>query len=208
MATVKRRYILAVNQDGLNQIVGNGITQTRFGGSWIELQYDDTSIDTPTLDEHMSSLGFTQDDDAGLDTYRLRSPDDNTKTLLISNDGSVSVDPPGEAGNVIAVRKTFAAGGGGADDIVIYNANAPFAARILDVVLFVSTSALLSSATLRDATGGGGNALSDAFGTTSTGVKPNTSLTATRTIAANGTLTLRRSTQAIAGEVIVYLQRI
>ena len=121
-----------------------------------------------------------------------------------------SLISPGDAnglGPVMAIRKAFTAGGGGAaDDVTVYNANAPFGFRILEVQVFVSTAAIASTAQLRNTTGGGGAAILAAFSTTATGrvAFPLTD-TATATVAANGTLVLRRSDNGVAGEVVIYL---
>jgi hypothetical protein len=106
------------------------------------------------------------------------------------------------------IRKAFTAGGGGsADDVTIYSANAPFTFRIVESYAYVSTGVAVATLTLRNATGGGGSALSDAFAATTTGVKYNSALTATSTISASGTLVLRRSDNGVAGEVIVAIQK-
>lgn len=109
---------------------------------------------------------------------------------------------------LLVIRKSFSAGGGGsADDVTIYGANAPFGFRVVDSWLYVLTAVGGSTCTLRDATGGAGNALSDAFSSAATGKKENTALTATRTIAANGTVVLRRSDNGVAGEVFLLAQK-
>ena len=98
---------------------------------------------------------------------------------------------------------TFAAGTpGSADDVTIYSGDAPFAFRILDVTLLTSTLIALSTAQLRDTAGGGGAALSSAMTTAVVGTARNND-TATPTVAANGSVFLRRSDQGVAGEVII-----
>lgn len=113
--------------------------------------------------------------------------------------------PPSWQSNADVLYVAFASGGGGTDDVVIFNGNAPFAFRILDVTLLVSTPALLSTCQLRNATGGGGAAVSSSFGTTVTGTFRN-SVSVTSTIAANGTLVLRRSDSNVVGEVMVTIR--
>jgi hypothetical protein len=109
---------------------------------------------------------------------------------------------------LLTLRKAFTAGGGGAaDDVVIYNANAPFGFRILDAWLFVSTGVALATATLRTATGGGGSAVSDAFVASAAGTIKLSAQQQTNTIAANGTLVLRRSDNGIAGEVVLLIAK-
>lgn len=104
---------------------------------------------------------------------------------------------------VLTIRKAFTAGGGGApDDVVIYSANAP-GLRILGVDLIISTAVALATATLRDATGGGGSAVSAALSAAAAVRVPDLVSTATFTIAPNGTLVLRRSDSGIAGEVVI-----
>lgn len=102
------------------------------------------------------------------------------------------------------IRQAFAAGiGAVADDVVIYNANAPFALRILDAQVLVKTAVALSTATLRNATGGGGSALSDDFDTTAAARVRDTgaAVQETQVIPLGGTLVLRRSKNTVAGEV-------
>lgn len=103
-----------------------------------------------------------------------------------------------------------AGAGGSADDVVIYNANSPFLFRILDVQMIVATAVGGSTVQLQDATGGAGNALSDAFDTASTGRKRDTGTgisNVTKTLAAGGTLSLRRSDSGVAGEIIIWLRK-
>lgn len=105
------------------------------------------------------------------------------------------------------IRVAFAAGGTPAtpDDVTVFSANAPFAFRIVEVRLIVSTAVALSTAQLRDTSGGGGAALSSSYVTAVAGEAAiNASWTATTTVAANGSVFLRRSDQTIAGEVLIY----
>lgn len=95
---------------------------------------------------------------------------------------------------------------GSADDVTIYNANAPFAFRILDVIWLDSTAIALSTVQLRDTSGGGGAALSSALTAAVTGTARNND-TATRTVAANGSVFLRRSDRGVAGEILIVAVR-
>lgn len=109
------------------------------------------------------------------------------------------------------IRVPFTAGGGGADDVVVYNANAPFKFRVLDSLVLVSTAgAGGSTAQLRDAAGGAGNALSMTFSTAAQGLvrDDGTGTTyATQVVTAGGTLALRRTDNTCAGEVIINIRR-
>lgn len=98
---------------------------------------------------------------------------------------------------------------GTADDVTVWNANAPFALRILDATLRVSTAVALSSAALRTASGGGGSVvLPDAaiatqtFSTAAVGPFDDVAV-ATATVAAGGSLFLRRSDRSVVGELIL-----
>lgn len=98
---------------------------------------------------------------------------------------------------------------GTADDVTIWNAAAPFALRILDAQLRVSTAVGGSSAALRTASGGGGSvvlpdpaAATQTFSTAATGVLEDLA-TATATVAAGGSLFLRRSDRSVVGELVL-----
>lgn len=108
-------------------------------------------------------------------------------------------------GPVFTIRNQFVAGTGGApDDVAIIAASAvPFGFRIEDVTLQVSTAVGGSTCQLRTASGGGGAALSSALSSAATGTVRNNDTT-TRTVAANGTVFLRRSDGAVAGTVIAW----
>jgi hypothetical protein len=131
-------------------------------------------------------------------------------TLTVGGDVATTHDAvPGVAAGY-AIRQAFAAGvGATADDVVIYNANAPFALRILDAQLLVKTAVAVSTATLRNATGGGGSPLSDDFDTTAA-VRvrdAGAAVQETQVISLGGTLVLRRSKNTVAGEVILLVTK-
>jgi len=205
MATVTRRYVFEGADAGeLVTVVDPSASVINGSKAWTEIEYDDTiSGITDALDEFMGSFGFTFDANAGKDGIRVRSPDGTDKDIKVDDAGNVFVGGFPVPG-IIVIRVPLVAGTPGTpDDVVIYNANSP-ALRILDTVFYVSASVALATVTLRDATGGGGNALSDAFATSTVGVRRNVSLTATGTIAINGTLVLRRSDRGVAGEAVIY----
>jgi len=91
---------------------------------------------------------------------------------------------------------------GTADDVVVFSANAPFPFRILDRKLYVSTAVAAATAQLRSATAGGGSTLSSAMSVASTGLVLDASTT-TNTVAAGGTLVLRRSDRSMVGELFL-----
>lgn len=98
---------------------------------------------------------------------------------------------------------------GTADDVTIWNANAPFALRVLDATLRVSTAVGASTAALRTASGGGGSvvlpdpaAATQTFSTATTGPHDDVA-TATATVASGGSLFLRRSDRSVVGELIL-----
>lgn len=109
------------------------------------------------------------------------------------------------------VYVSCASGGaaGTADDVTIWNAAAPFAMRIIDAQLRVSTAVGGSSAALRTASGGGGSVVlpdpavaTQTFSTAATGVLEDLA-TATATVALNGSLFLRRSDRSVVGELML-----
>lgn len=127
-------------------------------------------------------------------------PDNIAEPIGSANNGYV--------GAPVLVRKAFTAlTTGTADDVTVLNAIAPWAARIVDCWAVVTTAVGASTLTLRTAAAGGGSALSSALDSGTTGVKRNNATAATGTIAANGSLYLRRSDRAVAGEVYVLLLR-
>ena len=106
-------------------------------------------------------------------------------------------------GVVFSIRVSFAAGGGGAaDDVAIYNAAAPFPFRITDVELITVVGVVGATGQLRSASGGGGTTLSSAMAAATPGTTRNND-SATRTVALNGSIFLRRSDSGFAGEVVI-----
>lgn len=136
------------------------------------------------------SIGSDQIDDGGV------APDD----LAVADASGVAP--------LLVIRKAFTAGiTGSADDVSIFSANAPFGFRIVDAWINVATTKSAATVTVRDATAGGGTALSDALSVASSGVVRNTSLTATQTVAKDGSLVLRRSDRACAGELFLLVAK-
>lgn len=115
-----------------------------------------------------------------------------------------------------AIRVACPSGGGAGtpDDVIVFNANAPFSFRILRAEMRVSTSVGGSSAALRTALAGGGTVvLPDAavatrtFATAAQGYFSDAAL-ATATVAALDTLVLRRSDRSVVGELVLYCMKI
>lgn len=116
-------------------------------------------------------------------------------------------------GATFAVYHAFTASGatGTLIDVTVWNANAPFALRILGAELRVSVSGGTASA-LRTASGGGGSvvlpdvaAATQTFSTAATGRKFDAAA-ATATIAANGSLFFNVD-RAVTGEVVLFCVR-
>jgi hypothetical protein len=108
------------------------------------------------------------------------------------------------------IANSFVVGVGGvADDYIIYDANAPFPFRILDIQVLVSTAVSGGILTLRNAKTGAGVALSDGFTSASLGRQwDGGSILTTPVIPAGGTLVLRRSNNLCAGELLVFTVRV
>jgi hypothetical protein len=107
----------------------------------------------------------------------------------------------------------YTAGAGGApDDVTVYNADAPFKFRILDVYSLVATGdGAGGNVQLRDTSGGAGNVLSKAFSSNAAGSdREDGSATsyATVTVAASGSLYIRRADSGAAGEMILDIIRV
>jgi hypothetical protein len=119
------------------------------------------------------------------------------------------VDPLGIRPYFVIAR-TFVVGiGGGADDIVIYDANAPFPFRVLDAQVLVTTVVPGGTITIRNAKAGGGVALSDDFSTAALGRNWDYGTVGiTPVIPAGGTLVLRRSNNLSAGEMLIPVIRV
>lgn len=187
-------------------------------GFWFYLFYRDTTAFAITLNEN-----------AGATTTSIRCP--GNAAVVFTTQECVRMEyrnsrwrahpqraiMPGFASGGGTVSEPFtvyvpcASGGasGTADDVTVWNAAAPFALRIIDASLLVSTAVALSTAALRTASGGGGSVvLPDAstptvtFSTGTVGPHDQTAV-ATATVASGGSLFLRRSDRSVVGELIL-----
>ena len=107
------------------------------------------------------------------------------------------------------ISLAFAAGGGGAaDDVAVLAANLlAFQVRVIDAWLNTITAVGGATGTLRTASGGGGTALSSAMSAAGANATSRSSLGATQTVAAAGTIFLRRSDSGFSGEVFALVTR-
>ena len=163
-------------------------------GAYADIQA--TAASDAVLRESGSVLGFGTVAQAGL-ANAIISP---AKLAVIASN----------VGSTFSIYLAFAAGGGGAaDDVTIFNGDAPFAFRILKTLPYISTTVAVSSIQVRSATGGGGTALSSLFAATIATEDPviTTPIAATTTVALNGSAFVRRSDSGIAGEVILLCVR-
>jgi hypothetical protein len=98
---------------------------------------------------------------------------------------------------------------GTADDVTVWSANAPYALRILDASLLVSTAVVGSDAALRTAAAGAGTvvlpdiALATRTFTTAAVGPVDAVASATATVALSGSLFLRRSDRSVVGELML-----
>lgn len=134
-----------------------------------------------------------------------------TKTVVAAIDPSgLSVEAPAaplpSLGVLFTVRVEFTAGGGGADDVTIYDADAPFGFRIVDSLVLVDTSAA-GTIQVRTAIAGGGSALTTALSTAVTGTVRNND-TSTKTVAAGASAFAHRTDNTCAGELILFCVRV
>lgn len=138
-------------------------------------------------------------------------PDGNVPTAsAIEAVGPEAISHKDASGLTIGeiINRTFVAGvGGGADDIVIYDGNAPHKLVLEDIVLAVTTNQGGATATIRDAKAGGGNALSSDLDC-STVAKQWDAGSDIHSILPGGTLVLRRSDNRVAGELIVHVVKV
>jgi len=133
--------------------------------------------------------------------------------IITTDPGGGSGGWPGEmpaAGLVPAfgwwVYVPVAAGAGGsADDVTVFNATVPTKVRVADCFLITTTNVASATVTVRDASGGGGNALSSALSANATGTARNNLTAATKTVAQSGSMYLRRSDSGVAGEIWILL---
>ncbi len=163
-------------------------------GAYADIQA--TAASDAVLRESGSVLGFGTVAQAGLGNA-IVSP---AKLAVIASN----------VGSNFSIYVAFAAGAGGAaDDVTIFNGDAPFAFRILKTLPYISTTVAVSSIQVRSATGGGGTALSSLFAATVATEDPviTSPIAATTTVAANGSAFVRRSDSGIAGEVILVCVR-
>lgn len=93
---------------------------------------------------------------------------------------------------------------GTGDDVVAFNANAPFAFRILDVWAEVTTGVAASTLRLWRLAGESGGAYSDAIDSGTSDTRPrDEGTTGSHGVALNGSLHVHRSDRAVAGTVYI-----
>lgn len=168
-------------------------------------------LDNGSSENDRTNLNFLSTTGVGGITLAVADDAGNDELEVTATTLDASISPAKTAvidsgiANTFAIYSSFVAGAGGsADDVTVYNANAPFAFRILKTHVYISTAVGGSSIQARSASGGGGSALSTLFAADVATESPvlTTPITATQTVAANGSLFIRRSDSGIAGEFV------
>lgn len=134
---------------------------------------------------------------------------DGTNWSVVAKSASLDADAAGLSDGQV-IRVAFTAGTPGtADDVTLYAANLPRKYRVLDTQLLITTAIAAQTVQLRDAAAGAGNALSDLFVCTAVGRQRDLGVgiaNVTPTVAANGSIYLRRSDRGLAGEIILWVR--
>ncbi len=154
-----------------------------------------------------ATASLTVTDDSGNDELEITVNVLGVPVSVVNPTHLAVFGTPTNAGVPFIVYVAYAAGGGGAaDDVTVFSASAPFAFRILEAWQVTATAVALATVQARTATGGGGTALTTAMAATVTG-KTSDNSTATTTVAASGSVFLRRSDNGVAGEFIALCVR-
>jgi hypothetical protein len=195
----------------------NIIVAGAFTGS-LAIQVSDDNVNFATVKTLTGPESFAQT--LAVNYMRISRSGNSTGTPVVAvagsfDEGSVASVAPTDAagfGISIGVRVPFPAGGGGVADDVPIVFPAPFSFRILVSAVYVASAGLAgSTGQLRDAPGGGGTALSDAWPLDTTGFKGNAALSATPVVLAGSVVFLRRDLvpdNSAAGEVIMLIQKL
>jgi hypothetical protein len=127
--------------------------------------------------------------------------------LAPASGAATSASP--EIGRLFSVRVPFTAlVTGTADDVTIFASNAPCKFRLLDCFMNVTTLTAGATGTLFTAAAGGGTQCSSALSAAALGKIRDNITTGSQTIAAGGSLYLRRSDRAFAGEIVLICERV
>ncbi len=182
-------------------------------GAGVTVNANDVAVTTPLTDGGKGDITVATNgtvwtiDALAVGSAKL-APDAVTQAKLADN----SVEPANLVASILfgvpfVITQPMTAGAAGtADDVEIYNANAPFALRIIDVWALLNTAIVGSTIQLRSATGGGGSARSSVLSSAATGTVRNND-TATQQVGAAGSLYIRRSDRGVAGRVLILALR-
>lgn len=162
--------------------------------------------------------GLMQAKADGLVSVVVTLTDDEINSGLASTPNSITSDDiqaiaaAAPVGVAQTIKKSFAAGGGGApDDVIVYAANAlPYKFRIVDAYAFISAgNAGGRTLTIRDEAAGAGTSAGTVDCTNLGRVQyaPTSNASAVFTPGATKGLFVRRSDSAIAGEIFITIVR-
>lgn len=152
-------------------------------------------------------------DDGTLEVVQVPGTDDLVAEKQVTAAAVADAAAVGSATGVgvpLVIRKTFTGlVTGTADDVTIFASNAPYKFRVLDACAYFSANVASETISLRTATAGGGTLLAPAISGNAAGFAraAGTTPTATSTVAEGGSLYIRRSDRALAGEVIITIMR-
>lgn len=185
----------------------NGIyVVTSLGGAsskWVFTRADDASSSTSFTAGMLVAVSegdLSADKVFELTTDGAITLDTSNLTFAEISRGLINSSNMADSGTLFL---TVAAGAGGsADDVTIFNAACPFKIRVLDS-RFICTAGAAGgrTVTIRSASAGGGSALSDAFSCAATNTMARNAGVPTSTVSKAGSMFLRRSDSAIAGEL-------
>lgn len=154
-----------------------------------------------------STVNLAVTDDSGNDELEITATVVSLPSALVTPTMLAVFGTPTNTGVPFIIYVSYAAGAGGsADDVTVFNASAPFAFRILEAWQVTATAVSSATVQARSASGGAGSALTTAMDASVTG-KYSDNSTATTTVAASGSIFLRRSDSGVAGEFIALCVR-